>query len=181
MILDDHLSHWTVRERHSIRIAASPGDTLAAARAVTRREVPTLRFLMALRTLPVAIVRRSRRGLDTPLLRGFERMGFAELGESSNEFVYGGVGRFWEPSGGLRQVPAEDFAGFDEPGYAKAGFNFRVEPDGNGGCVLSTETRVLATDDHARRRFRLYWTFVRPGSGLIRHAWLRAIRARAER
>jgi hypothetical protein len=180
MILDVHLSEWTVRERHSIRIAASPGHTLAAARAVTRREVRMLRFLMALRSLPVAFRRGAQRGLDKPLLRGFERMGFAELGESSNEFVYGGVGRFWQPSGGLRQVSAEEFAGFHEPGYAKAGFNFQVEPDGNGGCVLSTETRVLATDDHARRRFRLYWTFVRPGSGLIRHAWLHAIRSRAE-
>jgi hypothetical protein len=181
MVLDDHLSDWTVRERHSIRIAAPPADTLAAARAVTRREVPTLRLLMTLRTLPVALVRRGRRGLDAPLLRGFERMGFAALGESSSEFAYGGVGRFWEPSGGLRAVSAEEFAGFAEPGYAKAAFNFRVEPDGNGGCVLSTETRVLTTDDGARRRFRLYWTFVRPGSGLIRHAWLRAIRSRAER
>jgi hypothetical protein len=181
MILDDHLSTWTVRERHSIRVAAPPADTLAAARAVTRREVPTLRLLMALRTLPVALARRSRRGLDAPLLRGFERMGFAELGESGSEFAYGGVGRFWEPSGGLRPVPADEFSRFDEPGYAKAAFNFHVEPDGNSGSVLFTETRVLTTDDRARRRFRLYWTFVRPGSGLIRHAWLRAVKARAER
>jgi hypothetical protein len=32
-----------------------------------------------------------------------------------------------------------------------------------------------------RRRFRAYWLFVRPGSGLIRRFMLRAVRARAER
>jgi hypothetical protein len=77
-------------------------------------------------------------------------------------------------------VAPGEFAGFAEPGYAKAGFNFSVAPGPAGGCVLSTETRVLGTDPGARRRFRVYWTVVRPGSGLIRRDWLRAIRKRAE-
>jgi hypothetical protein len=48
------------------------------------------------------------------------------------------------------------------------------------GTVLSTETRVLATDAAARRRFRRYWLAIRPFSGLIRRVWLRAIKRRAE-
>ena len=108
-------------------------------------------------------------------------MGFTLLGDSDEELAYGGVGRFWQPSGGLRRVGASDFAAFHEPGYAKAGFNFLAEPTADGGCVLTTETRVLGTDAGARRRFTLYWTVVRPGSALIRRDWLRAIRRRAER
>jgi hypothetical protein len=181
MLLDEHVPEWDTRERHSIRVAATPEDTLAAVRAVTSREVPLMLLLMGLRTLPAALLRRSRRRADAPILAGFERMGFVPLRGSEVELVYGLVGRFWQPSGGIRPVGAADFAGFAEPGYAKAGFNFMVAPNGDGGCILSTETRVVATDAGARRRFRLYWTFVHPGSALIRRDWLRAIRSRAER
>ena len=182
MILDEHLPEWHVRERHSVRIAAAPADALAAARAVTAQEVPVLLVLMGLRVAARDARPRARGGaLGGPLLDDFRRMGFAPLADSPEELAYGGVGRFWQPSGGLLRVPAGDFAGFAEPGYAKAGFDFRAEPDGNGGCVLSTETRVFATDDAARRRFRIYWTLIRPGSGLIRRNWLGAIRTRAER
>ena len=48
------------------------------------------------------------------------------------------------------------------------------------GTTLSTETRVLATDEASRRAFRRYWLVIRPFSGLIRRVWLRAIRQRAE-
>jgi hypothetical protein len=167
---------WDVRERHSLEVAAPPERTLAAALEVTRGEVRSIGVLMGIRRLGL---RRPGRP-DAPLLDGFRRMGFQALEESEHEVVYGGVGRFWQPSGGLRRVAPEDFGGFAEPGYAKAGFNFLVAPGPEGGCVLSTETRVVTTDARARRRFRAYWTVIRPGSGLIRRDWLRAIRARSE-
>lgn len=181
MILDEQMPTWHFRERHAIRVGRPLPQVLAAARAVTPREVPAFRVLMGLRSLPASAARRSRRRDDAPLLDGFIRMGFAALGESELELTYGGVGRFWQLAGGLRPVAAAEFAGFHEPGYAKAGFNFVAEPDGLGGCLLATETRVLATDERARRRFARYWLLIRPGSGLIRRAWLRAIKARAER
>lgn len=49
------------------------------------------------------------------------------------------------------------------------------------GRTLTTETRVQAADARARRRFRLYWLFIRPWSGLIRRLWLREIARRARR
>jgi hypothetical protein len=47
--------------------------------------------------------------------------------------------------------------------------------------MITTETRVAATDDGARRSFKRYWRLIAPGSALIRVVWLRAIRRRAER
>jgi hypothetical protein len=47
--------------------------------------------------------------------------------------------------------------------------------------LLSTETRVLATDAAARRSFRHYWRLIYPGNAVIRIALLRAIRRSAER
>jgi hypothetical protein len=58
--------------------------------------------------------------------------------------------------------------------------NFRVEADGASGSILSTETRVYATDEASKRRFAAYWRVIYPGSALIRRMWLRAIVRRAE-
>jgi hypothetical protein len=89
--------------------------------------------------------------------------------------------RLLKPSGKLRTVDARTFADPVPPGLAGAAWNFAVVPVADGGCVLHTETRILTGDAGACRRFRLYWTLVRPGSGLIRRLMLRAIRAEAER
>ena len=80
----------------------------------------------------------------------------------------------------MRRVSPDEFVAFDEPGFAKAVVNLSAQAI-DGGTVLTTETRVKLTDAEARRTFRRYWRVVMPGSALIRRAWLRAIRKRAER
>lgn len=131
-----------------------------------------MRALMGLRTLG-----RGDGGGERTVLEGFERMGFRQVAEEpGEELVIAGIGRFWKPSGGLRRVKdQEHFTHFEEPGYAKVAFNFRLA-DG----VLTTETRIAGTDAHARRRFGLYWLLIRPGSGLIRREWLHALDRRAQ-
>ena len=46
--------------------------------------------------------------------------------------------------------------------------------------MLSSETRVLSTDDATRRRFAAYWLVVRPGSTAIRWEVLTAVELRAQ-
>jgi hypothetical protein len=46
--------------------------------------------------------------------------------------------------------------------------------------IVTTETRIYATDASAGRRFAPYWRVIYPGSALIRRMWLRAIAHRAE-
>ena len=87
------------------------------------------------------------------------------------------VGRPWSPRSGLRHV--DDFAGFDEPGWAKMAMDLRARPDGDGS-TLETETRVYLTDRASRRRFAAYWLVIRPFSGLVRRSWLRAAKHEAE-
>jgi hypothetical protein len=180
--LDDFLPNYDVNEVHSSHVAAAPAAVLAAARAVTPREVPLLVGLMTLRTLPAVLLRRRppvARALDEPLLDRFGEGGFTVLDERPDELVLGVVGRFWKLDGGVRRVSRDGFVTFDEPGFAKGVVNFHVRESG-GGTLLTTETRVRATDEEARRNFRRYWRIVMPGSALIRRAWLRAIRKRAE-
>jgi hypothetical protein len=181
--LDDFLPDYDVNEIHSTRIAAPPDAVLAAVRALTPREVPLTGALMAIRTLPAILARRrppaGNRRLDDPLLDGLSRRGFATLAERPDELVLGAIGRFWKAEGEILRVGSDEFVAFDEPGFAKAVVNFHVQAV-SGGTVVTTETRIRCTDEKARRTFRRYWRIVMPGSALIRRAWLRAIRRRAE-
>jgi hypothetical protein len=120
----------------------------------------------------------------TPLtLATMERGGFHLLSERApDELAIGIEGRFWTLSGDRCTPSAEVFRTRPPaPGTARAVWNFRVRAVNAEESELSTETRVLCADDATRRRFLPYWTVIRPGSGLIRHEMLRAIRRTAER
>ena len=184
MLLDEALGGYGWSERHSIEVAASPPAVLAAVRAVTAAEMPLVGAIMAVRSLPSRLAgrRRARAGTTRPVLDDIVRSGFVPLAESDGEVVVGIVGRFWQPCPTLSRIASPDeFRAFATPGWAKAAMSFHVEPLPDGRTRLTTETRITATDAGAARRFRVYWTFVRPGSGLIRRLWLRAVHRRAER
>jgi hypothetical protein len=106
------------------------------------------------------------------------RIGFVVL-ERTDAGRSGVLGRPW-PRGGRAPRLADQrtwrrLAWHDEPGWPMIA-NFRV-----GGGELTTETRVLATDERSRRAFARYWLLIRPFSGLIRRLWLAAIVRRATR
>jgi hypothetical protein len=165
MSVRDALPVYHHVERHRIRVAAPPERALAAARETSVAELPLVRVLFRLRGL-----RRAPRG---PVWDALLAEGFRPLGEDTLV----AVGRPWRPRGDLRDVP--DFVRFDEPGWAKLAVDVRAE-EAPGGALLATETRVFLTDARARRRFAAYWLAVRPFSGLVRRAWLRAAKRRAE-
>jgi hypothetical protein len=107
--------------------------------------------------------------------------GFTLLAEDPpRELVLGVDGAFWRLRGDLRRVDAPSFRGPQPPGTARVAWNFHVAKRQGGMCELSTETRVRCADAASRRRFRLYWLVVRPGSGLIRRMMLRSVRRAAE-
>ena len=171
MIIDRFLHQYDVRERHAIVIAADAATVDACTRNLDLRGSRIARLLFRLRGM-----RGDALGLD-----GLRRMGFSVLADvPGEELVLGLIGRFWTPSGGLCRFDAPDFVAFDEPGWAKAAWNFGLTPTPDGRVRLTTETRVRCTDAASRRRFRAYWLVVRPFSGLIRRIVLREIRRQAE-
>ena len=95
-------------------------------------------------------------------------MGFDTLARTPTEVVFAASGTPWRRSGGLRP-----FAGV-AAGTVQVATDVRAVST-PGGCVLSTETRVLTADESARRTFRRYWLVVGPFSALIRRRWLRAV------
>jgi hypothetical protein len=117
---------------------------------------------------------------DRPILDGMASIGFTIVARTSDELVLAALGRPWRVGGGRaprlteQPDPAGFLVDFDTPGWAKMVANFRAA-DGE----LTTETRVLLTDDRSRRAFGRYWLLIRPYSGLIRRHWLAGIDRRA--
>src|SRR5271170_2021851 len=84
------------------------------------------------------------------------------------EVVLGIAGRFWRPTGGIvRGISPTEFADFHREGYARGVWSFSLAP-ADGGTQLSTETRVQTFGRSATLKFRAYWLFISPFSGLIR-------------
>ena len=186
-VLDRLLPSFQVSERHRVVIAASPDQVWAALSQVTMGELRLFRLLMGVRVLPGRLVRSPRARLDAEeaLLGWAVRFGFTILGENAmRELVFGAIGQPWRLAGGRSAAVAggDDFAAFDQPGYAKLAANFRLAPTVGGSATqLRTETRVACTDPASARRFARYWWLIRPASGAIRRSWLAAIKRRAER
>lgn len=172
--LDYVLPEWHRRERHRLPVDAPADVVLSAAEGLIWGEVPVFRTLMVGAALGRVTFVPDDRVVDMFLSNGFE-----VLHRSSDELVIGGIERISrkQPVVRLAEPVAVTYREFDQPGHIKLGFNFRFIDGG----VLSTETRVRATDDRARKFFSVYWFFIRAGSGFIRHVWLRAIRRRVER
>jgi hypothetical protein len=155
--LDQRMPRWQFVERHEIRIAAPPERIYGAIRNVTAREIRFFQILTSVRCMGRCREKESilhappaRPILDVAVGSGFRLLD----DDAPRELVIG-----------TRVAPR-----------TLALMNFRVDRDG----LVSTETRVFAETDAARRKFAVYWRFIRPGSGIIRRSWLEAIKRRAE-
>ena len=159
--LDDALPLYDVNEVHTIALTCSPEEALEL--ALSAPAAPD-RF--------VAALFRARRLPPGTTIQGlFDTMGFDTLAHTPTEVVVAASGTPWGIRGGTRPYAA---AG---PGTVRIAADIRAVP-AEEGCVLSTETRVQAVDDRARRIFRRYWFVVGPFSSLIRRRWLRTVRSR---
>ncbi len=175
--LDDFAPTWKFREIHHLFITAPPDRVYEATKAVTAGEIRFYRALTWLRRLgrpgPPDILNPPP---HRPLLEVATQTGFLLLTDSPREIVIGKV--VIAPPGARGPRTAEQYRTLAGPGWARATMNFLIEPRGSGS-LITTETRVHASDARTRRRFGLYWALIYPGSALIRRMWLRAIRRRA--
>ena len=180
-LIDQVLPEFQFSETHQIEINASAPVVYQALRNVTADEIALYRTLTWLRCLgrcPGDNILNPVSG--TPILETAMRSGFTVIAETPDvELVLATF--VAAPSGASsREWTRDAFVSLRSPGFAKAAMNFRLEPRGTGPLVLHTDTRVLATDSRTRRAFAAYWRTIAPGSDLIRRAWLRAIKRRAE-
>ncbi|SRR6266481_2613469 len=177
MLIDSFAPNPDVVERHSIIIKASTEEVTRALWATDLGSSLIIKLLMGLRSLPEFILRRGcvppRNRLIT--LQTIIDSGFGILANEPEEIVLGVTGKFWRSTGNLSPFNRADFDRPVPPGFARGVWNFCVKEEKRGRTILSTETRVICGDDISRRKFRVYWFFVRPFSGLIRRVMLRAV------
>ena len=176
--LDRFAPAWQFHEFHARTVQAPPErvyDAMASLRADEILGFDALTWIRrGGRPLPSTILDP---GLDAPLIDIAVRGGFVRLADDPpRELVIGTV--VMAPDGPRPPVTAAIFQA-PPPGYAVAVMNFHVRPDGSGGSLVTTATRVYASGASARRRFAVYWRLIYPGSAFIRRMWLRGIDRRA--
>lgn len=179
-LLDRFMPEYEIVERHSVRVAAPAAVTFAAARDIDLQASPVVRAIIRAREviLGATPVERPRtRGL----LAETQALGWGVLLDlPGREVIAGAVTRPWEPNVTFRALPPGQFAAFDEPGYIKIAWTIRADPISDTESIFRTETRAVATDQHARYRFRRYWSALSPGIIVIRWALLGPVKRAAE-
>jgi hypothetical protein len=177
--LDRFVPVWQFREFHSAALPVGCDRAYRAVREVTAPEITLFRALTWLRRFgrpgPESILDAPER---IPLLDVATRTGFIALADEPGREVVIGTLVAAPPDPAPRPRTPEAFEALRAPGYAKTAMNFLLTAS-DMGCVVTTETRVYATDAGARRRFAAYWRVIYPGSALIRRMWLRAVARRA--
>ena len=171
-LIDELMPRFDEVGRHALRLRAAPDVVFAALKRVDLRRSWIVAALLFLRGVPGALAGHHKRPRGPVTLEGMTAAGFALLGERPGRELVLGV--FWTPTGqvlsldgGIPLVRAR--------GLRQGGVGLRGHAGVGGDTLLSTETRILCTDAASRRRFRRYWRVIRPFSGLIRIALLRAI------
>ena len=180
-LLDRFMPGYEVVERHHIRVAAPAALTFAAAREMNLLDSALVRAIVKGRELILGAA-PDERPRPSGLLAQMESLGWRVLAEApGSEVVVGAVTQPWEPDVTFRGLPPDEFAAFSEPGYVKIAWTLRADAINGAESIFRTETRAVATDPAARRRFRRYWSFFSPGIILIRFAMLGPLKREAER
>jgi hypothetical protein len=180
VLIDRFLPDYDVIEHHAVDVNAPVDEAYQAVRNFDLARSPVVLLLLFVRGMPRMFTGGGPAVTEARLDQLLET-GFVVLEEQpGRELVLGVVGKFWRPTSGLRRIEPGEFADFDAPGFAKAAWNFVVSERAGRGSTVVTETRVLCTDDDARRRFSRYWWLIGPFSALIRRVMLRNIKRDAE-
>lgn len=182
-LIDTAMPTYDAGIAERVVVHADPATVYRCARGLDFLTVrtPLLVASMWIRALPERLVGRA----PAPVARFVVAEGSAPRGwllveeRAGRELVFGAVGVFWRPAIVWRDVPRSEFREFGEPGWGKIAATFCVAPH-ERGAVLSYECRTATYDADSRRRFRRYWTVIRPFVRHVMRATLATIKRNAE-
>lgn len=167
--------------RHQTTIHAPAELVMEVARNLQIQSLWPIRALFAIRAKVLG-------GEAAPALPpvGFVRamleLGWGRLAEEPGRyFAAGAACRPWQAEVAFTPIAAENFAAYAEPDKVKIAWTLEAEALGPALTRFATETRVAATDEAARRKFRRYWRMFGVGIVAIRWILLGAVRREAER
>ncbi len=170
MLQEKYLPIHHFSEKHSIIIQKEARDIWPIIKEGDLSGSWLIRFLFALRGMPARMT----------TFKGLQEGRFTQLEQKENEeLIIGLIGQFWKASGNLQVFKPEEFKDWNQREFLKGTWNFQLIQEGNA-IRLETETRVQCLGDKALQKFKRYWFFIRPFSGLIRKEILRGIKKKAE-
>ena len=179
--LDEFMPTYDVVERHHIRVHAPSAITFAAASELDLMDSRIARAIFKGRELILGS-EPDTVGRPRGLLAFTKSIGWGVLAEvPDRQIIMGGVTQPWEANPVFRPLPPAEFAAFDDPGFVKIAWTLRADAVTATESVFRTETRAIATDDTARRKFRRYWSLLSPGIIIIRWSLLEPLKREAER
>ena len=176
MLIDRYMPFFDFSVVREIVVELPPSEAFRAALETDLTSDPLVNALGKLRVLPERLLHRLRGEASEPeperftfgqLLRGGEGTFRGIAIEEDRELLAGAIGQFWKPVIAWRDFTPEQFRDFSEPGLARLAISLRVIPEDGGRSRLRYEARTAATDEQARRRFALYWSFMGRFAGLV--------------
>jgi hypothetical protein len=180
-LLDQYIPNYEVVEHHEIRVAAPAEIAFDASCEMDIEQSALVRAIFRTRALFLGS-EEERKVRSLGLAEQAKAWGWGVLAQNpGREIVFGGVTQPWLANPAFRALPPDEFRGFQEPGYVKIAWTLRADPVDGTNSMVRTETRATATDPDSRAKFRRYWSFVMPGTALIRRFALRLVKADAER
>jgi len=180
-LVDQFMPEYDVAERHHVRVMSPGAIALAAAADADLQQSRIIQAIFKTRELVLGAAPDGAMR-PTGLLSLTTGLGWRVLAERpGREIVVGAVPQPWLANVVFRGLAPDQFRDFDEPGYVKIVWTLRADPVGDAESIFRTETRVTATDQASRAKFRWYWARFSPGIILIRRVMLGLLKREAER
>lgn len=180
-VLDRFVPTPDAGARHEITIRAPAGLVLETARNFDIQSIRTIRVLFDVR----AKLLRSNPAPQTPragLVAQMLGLGWKCLAEEPGRyFVAGAACQPWQGDPGFKPITAQQFVSYEGTDEVKIAWTLEVESLGPELTRFATETRVVACDDEAQKKFRRYWRKFGIGIVMVRKLLLPALRREAER
>jgi len=179
-LLDRFIPRPDARKRQHITIHAPAALVLELARNFDMQSIPIIRAIFWLRAKVLGAKTQAGRRPEV-LVAQMLTIGWERLAEEPDRFfVAGAVCQPWQADVVFSPIPPEQFAAYTEPDRVKIAWTLEAEALGPALTLFGTETRVVATDDEARTKFRQYLRRFGIGMLMIRWLLLRAVRRQAE-
>jgi hypothetical protein len=180
-LLDRFVPQPDVRGRHETTIHAPAALVMEVARNFDIESLLIVRTLFRMRAALLRAPASSPlkgKGLVEQMLR----IGWGCLAEQRDQyFAAGAVCRPWQADPAFSPIDPGTFLSCAEPDLVKIAWTLEAASLGPALTRFATETRVAATDEQARIKFRRYWRKFGVGIVLIRLVLLPALRKQAER
>jgi hypothetical protein len=179
-LLDSFVPNPDVRQRHEIMVQAPANLVMEVARTFDMQSVPIVHAIFWLRT-------RILRAKTPPPNQGIgivastQSIGWGVLlGDPDHAYVSGAASQPWQADVVFLPMPAKQFLAYAEPEHVKIVWSIETYFIAPTLTRLCSETRVVATDQPARAKFKRYWRIFGIGIRMIRWVLLRAVRQQAE-